>query len=482
MRPARLAWQRGGAGDRQREHEQPRDDRRDQPRLRVVAAGAEREDGRAGEQQARGDRGHCAAHGAPGYSDRRDALERDGCADRGAALGGRGDGRGGDLRRRTPAARRRNGVNRAWQLYPGFDDRFWDVSTSCPLVARSEPRPGVTAPYFTGAGFHIKAPAGATLDRLVIWRQRLPLRQHGPRRERLGGRRLPRRQHRDRRPAVRRDVQHPAGPAALRVRRGGMMAPARASSATSRRTRSSTRSRASTGRAAGPRTQRASRSPRSSIAGSIVTVRDDAPPAVVARGPLTEPGWHTDDAPLSFGASDPVGIRQLRVLVDGAQVREVVAGLRLHARRAVRPGARAGAAARASVPDGTHTLSRSRRPTRRGNVARVDRTVTVDRNPPALAFVPATGRRRIVVAAPDAGSGTTGGTIEVRRRGAVPGAADAAARRAGSSRGCGAGRGAGGRSGRARSTRSGTARSPSARRCGCARASGRGCGRRRAAA
>src|ERR671915_2155779 len=64
-----------------------------------------------------------------------------------------------------------NGVNRAWQLYPGFDDRFWDADGSCPeLTVRSEPRPGVTAPHFTGAGFHVQAPAGTLLDRLVIWR------------------------------------------------------------------------------------------------------------------------------------------------------------------------------------------------------------------------------------------------------------------------------------------------------------------------
>ena len=29
---------------------------------------------------------------------------------------------------------------------------------------------GVTAPNFTGAGFELVAPAGAILDRMVIWR------------------------------------------------------------------------------------------------------------------------------------------------------------------------------------------------------------------------------------------------------------------------------------------------------------------------
>ncbi len=64
-----------------------------------------------------------------------------------------------------------NGVNRAWQVYPGFDDRYWDIKTTGPeLGAWSERRPGVAAPYFNGAGLHIKAPPGAMLDRMVIWR------------------------------------------------------------------------------------------------------------------------------------------------------------------------------------------------------------------------------------------------------------------------------------------------------------------------
>jgi hypothetical protein len=64
-----------------------------------------------------------------------------------------------------------NGINRAWQVAPDFDDRFWDVTPSCPsLSATSEPRAGVVAPNFTGAGFQLTAPAGALLDRMVIWR------------------------------------------------------------------------------------------------------------------------------------------------------------------------------------------------------------------------------------------------------------------------------------------------------------------------
>jgi hypothetical protein len=152
-----------------------------------------------------------------------------------------------------------------------------------------------------------------------------------------------------------------------------------------------------------------------SITGSVVTVRDEGRPTVVARGPLTAAGWHTTDVPLNFGATDPVGVRSVRVLVDGRQVHAVsprcdftrVAPCDQVAERAVRLGG--------AVPDGAHTLSVEATDTA-GNASRVDRPVTVDRNPPPLVFEPATGRRRIVVAAADPGSGTTAGSIEVRRR------------------------------------------------------------------
>jgi hypothetical protein len=145
-------------------------------------------------------------------------------------------------------------------------------------------------------------------------------------------------------------------------------------------------------------------------------VRDERRPQVIARGPLVAPGWQTGDPALSFGASDPVGIRQLRVLVDGAEIHAVrppcdytaMAPCGQVAERALAFGAR--------VPDGRRTLTVEAVDTA-GNVTRVDRSVTVDRNAPALSFPPAKGRRRIVVDAPDAGSGTVGGTIEVRRRG-----------------------------------------------------------------
>ena len=64
-----------------------------------------------------------------------------------------------------------NGVNRAWQVAR----RSTTASSTSRPPARSSRRgrsgaPASTAPNFTGAGFQLNAPAGAILDRMVIWR------------------------------------------------------------------------------------------------------------------------------------------------------------------------------------------------------------------------------------------------------------------------------------------------------------------------
>jgi len=305
------------------------------------------------------------------------------------------------------------GVNRAWQLYPGFDDNFWDATASCPqLTATSETRAGVRAPYFTGAGFHIRAPAGATLDKMVIWRTGYKFANTagwavaGYRGDGtvIGGQ------------LAGETCNIVPGELSCRFGTVGAMSPG-ARVERDLETNEVMYS-ASCFDTAGCETANDEGFPFAGldISGSVVTVRDEGRPAVVARGPLTEPGWHTDDAPLSLGASDPVGVRQVRVLVDGAQVHSVspacdprlVAPCGQVPERAVALGA--------AVPDGTRVLAVEATDTA-GNVTRVDRTVTVDRNPPSLEFLDARSRRRIVVAAGDAGSGTTAGMIEVRRRG-----------------------------------------------------------------
>jgi hypothetical protein len=309
------------------------------------------------------------------------------------------------------------GVNRAWTLYPGFDDRFWEITPNCPtLGATSEPRPGVTAPFFTGAGYHAVAPRGAILDRMVIWRHGYrfnttgvgqgPWAVSGYRGDGtvIGG------------PLVGETCTIPAGQQlSCDFGAPGMAAAARVER--DLETNEVLYSVSCFGEPGCP-TANDQGFPFGGvfIAGSIITVRDDAPPSVLARGGLTAPGWQTVDAPLSFGASDPVGIRQLRVLVDGVEVHAVrpacdfrrMAPCDQAPERAVAFGAR--------VPDGRRTVTVEAIDTA-GNVGRADRAVAVDRNPPQLTFLPATGRRRIVVDAGDAGSGTVGGTLEVRRRG-----------------------------------------------------------------
>jgi hypothetical protein len=334
-------------------------------------------------------------------------------------LGGGGVARAGTYDVVSCGAPGAGGVNRAWQVYPGFDESFWNTSTSCPvLMAQSEPRSGVTAPYFTGAGLHIKAPAGATLDKLVIWRHGYRFDSTDPGQDGwavagykgdstiIGGPLFGETCH----------MPPPAGQLHCEFGAGGVMA----AGARVERDLETNEVLYSVSCFHGPGCATANESgfpfAQVSITGSIVTVRDEGQPAVIARGPLTAPGWHVDDAPLSFGATDPVGIRAARVLVDGAEVHAVrppcdftrVVPCGQVAERSVRLGA--------AVPDGIRTLSVEATDTA-GNVSRADRQVAVDRNGPALEFVPATGRRRIVVAAPDAGAGTTGGTIEVRRRG-----------------------------------------------------------------
>jgi hypothetical protein len=307
-----------------------------------------------------------------------------------------------------------NGVNRAWEVIPGFDDRFWDIAPSCPeLSAWSERRPGVVAPNFTGAGFQLSAPPGAMLDRMVIWRTGYrfnstgsaqgPWAVQGYRADGsvLGG------------PLTGETCLIEAGQLACRFGAEGAMAPG----ARIERDLETTRVLYSAACFDPPGCSTANDQgfpfAGLSISGSIVTVRDTVRPAVVARGALLAPGWRTEDLPLSFGASDAVGIRVARVLVDGAEVLAVrpkcdftaMAPCGQVGERSARLGDR--------LPDGRRTVSVEATDTA-GNVTRANRAV--DRSPPALAFLPSSGGRRIAVAATDAGAGVTGGTIEARGR------------------------------------------------------------------
>jgi len=309
------------------------------------------------------------------------------------------------------------GVNRAWQSYGTFDDRFFDLAPSCPeLSAWSERRAGVTAPNFTGAGFEVNAPSGAILDRMVIWRTGYRFNNTGSAQgpwvvqgykgdaSVIGG------------PLAGETCVIPPNQLSCRFGVEGAMAP-------------------------GARSERDLETPQVlytvacfdppgcstandqgfpfaglSISGSIVTVRDVGKPSVIARGPLVAPGWRVDDQPLRFGASDPVGIRLLRVLVDGRQAHAFSPPCDFRAMAPCAQVAERSTSLGTALPDGRHTVGVEATDTA-GNVTRVDRAVAVDRNAPRLSFVPSAGGRRIAVDALDPGTGVASGTIEARRRG-----------------------------------------------------------------
>ena len=308
------------------------------------------------------------------------------------------------------------GVNRAWQVSPGFDDAFYDIAPSCPeLLACSERRAGVTAPYFTSAGFELVAPAGAVLDKMVIWRTGYrfnnsgtaqgPWRSQGYRADGavIGG------------PFTGETCVIAAGQPLCRFGAEGAMAPG----ARVERDLETPRILYSVGCVEQPSCATANDQgfpfAGLSISGSIVTVRETTPPRVGAGGALVAPGWRTDDAPLAYSASDGVGISRVRVLVDGAEAEVVRPACDYHAMvpcaqqpaRSLRFGSR--------LSDGRHTVSVEATDAA-GNTNRVDRAVAVDRFGPVLTFVPSSGGRRIGVFADDPGAGVTGGTIEVRSR------------------------------------------------------------------
>jgi hypothetical protein len=309
------------------------------------------------------------------------------------------------------------GVNQAWTVYPGFDDRFWEITPGCPtLGATSEPRPGVVAPYFTGAGFHVVAPSGAILDKMVIWRHGYRFNSTGTAQGPwavggyrgdstvIGG------------PLFGETCNIPANALSCDFGAPGMAAAARVER--DLETNEVLYSVSCFGEA-GCATANDQGFPFGGvfIAGSVITVRDEGKPSVVARGALLEPGWRTDDAPLSFGASDPVGVREARVLVDGSPVQTVEPPCDFRAMAPCGQVAERAVALGAGLPDGVHTVSVEATDTA-GNVTRVDHQVAADRNPPAIAFAPSRGRgRKVVVDAPDLGAGTVSGAIEVRRRG-----------------------------------------------------------------
>ncbi len=335
-----------------------------------------------------------------------------------AALAGAGPAQAGSYDVVSCGAPGAGGVNHAWRAL-AFDDRFWNVTPRCPaLSVTSEPSPGnaTRIPNWEGAGFELVAPPGALLDHVTIWRYGYRFNSTGD-------------------PQNTWQVQGYNGDSTVI---GGPFAgetcllttsipncsfgAATAMSPASRADRDLETQRIFYSAACfDPPGCLSARDTDGfpfaglSIYGSVVTVRDDAPPAVIARGPLLAGGWQTTDTPLSFGAGDAVGIRLLRVLTDGREVRTVKPACDFTAMVPCGQAPERSVSLGDDLPDGHRTLRVEATDTA-GNVAASDGELDVDRHAPDVAFVPARGGRTVAVDVADAGSGVTGGTIEVRRR------------------------------------------------------------------
>jgi hypothetical protein len=339
-----------------------------------------------------------------------------GCVALVAALAGASSAYAGSYQVVSCGAPGARGVNHAWTTLD-YDARFWDVAASCPaLTVYSNRTPGgVTVPNWSGAGFEINAPAGAVLDDLVIWRWGDRFNSTGTDQgpwvvqgydadaQVIGGAFTGETCHF---PSGNYDC-HFGDPTAM--------------SAASKVDRDIETPRIFYSAACfdgpGCTSANAQGIPFATlqIFGSIVTVRDSVLPTVIARGGLLAGGWQTTDAPLSFGASDAVGIKQVRVLVDANPVRSVRPACDFTYMVPCGQVAERSLSLGDDLPDGRHTL-RVEAMDSADNVAVRDTEVAVDRHAPELVFVPSGGGRTVRVDVSDPGSGVTGGTIEVRRR------------------------------------------------------------------
>jgi hypothetical protein len=143
---------------------------------------------------------------------------------------------------------------------------------------------------------------------------------------------------------------------------------------------------------------------RLGIRATEVTLSDDSAPSLTAGGPLLGGGWVPATATAAVTASDNVGIRAVRVLVDGAE-RTTAPGSCDFTRPLPCtdvPGAQVGLGA-ADLADGSHTVSVLAEDAA-GNPARVDKPVLIDFHAPTVVVgLPSGGRVR--ASATDGASG-----------------------------------------------------------------------------
>lgn len=144
-----------------------------------------------------------------------------------------------------------------------------------------------------------------------------------------------------------------------------------------------------------------------------VTVSDDSPPSLTAGGALLADGWVPASATAAVDATDNVGIRAVRVLVDGAQ-RSAADQSCDFTRPLPCPnvtGASIGLGP-ADLRDGPHTVSVVAEDAA-GNPARIDKRVRVDFHAPTV-VVSLPRRRRVSASVLDGASGVAQVAVTAR--------------------------------------------------------------------
>jgi hypothetical protein len=158
--------------------------------------------------------------------------------------------------------------------------------------------------------------------------------------------------------------------------------------------------------------------PRASfnIWGSIVTIRDDAQPTLTLGGALLSDGWRRVTDPLTVRASDPAGIRTLRLVAAG-QATRADPSCDFH-KPAPCPNLASTLTLPAGTPDGVQPVQIvATDPAGNSNI--IERQVSVDGNAPTTELERPRGRT-LVIAVRDEASGVVGGQILVRDSDAEP--------------------------------------------------------------
>jgi hypothetical protein len=150
---------------------------------------------------------------------------------------------------------------------------------------------------------------------------------------------------------------------------------------------------------------------------SVITIRDDAQPALTTAGGLWTDGWRRPNEPLGYEASDSAGIRTVTAQVGS--VTAVANGDCDFRRPAPCPGRLGGSLQLgAAPPDGPHTAVVTATDAA-GNQTSATRVVHVDGNAPLVTLRPLR-RRTVVVRVAERASGLAGGQIFVRQRADQP--------------------------------------------------------------